>query len=311
MTQAALAVDPSPLASNGNGVLEPGETVVAAPTWSNAGPLVGALAGTALSFTGPTAPGVSYAIADGDALYGDLATGQSSSCLAHQDCYAVSVAATGARPSTHWDAFLAERLSTATGAVWTAHVGGSFTDVPAGDGFYRFVETVLHKGVTAGCAAKAYCPAQDTLRAQMAVFVLRARFGTSYLPPDCQPGTQLFDDVPATDPFCRWVEDLARRGVVSGCGPRTFCPGSPVSRDQMAVFLLRTASGSTPPACVAGSELFSDVPAGSAYCRWIEELARLGVTAGCGAGRYCPSDPVTRGQMAVFLTAMFGLTLYP
>ena len=38
-----------------------------------------------------------------------------------------------------------------------------------------------------------------------------------------------------------------------------------------------------------------------------EELVRRAITAGCGSGMYCPGNPVTRGQMAVFLTKMFGL----
>ena len=42
----------------------------------------------------------------------------------------------------------------------------------------------------------------------------------------------------------------------------------------------------------------------------LEELARRGVVGGCGGGRYCPAALVTREQMAVFLTAGFGLTLY-
>jgi hypothetical protein len=56
--------------------------------------------------------------------------------------------------------------------------------------------------------------------------------------------------------------------------------------------------------------VFSDVPASSPFCRWIEELARRGITSGCGGGTYCPTNPVTREQMAVFISATFGLTLY-
>ena len=64
-----------------------------------------------------------------------------------------------------------------------------------------------------------------------------------------------------------------------------------------------------PPAC--GTPVSADVPASSAYCRWIEELFRRGVVAGCGGGNYCPADAVTREQMAVFLAATFSLLLYP
>ena len=47
----------------------------------------------------------------------------------------------------------------------------------------------------------------------------------------------MFTDVPPSSPFCRWVEELARRGVVSGCGGGAYCPGAAVTREQMAVFL--------------------------------------------------------------------------
>jgi hypothetical protein len=77
----------------------------------------------------------------------------------------------------------------------------------------------------------------------------------------------------------------------------------------MAVFVLRTLDPALdPPACAA--PVFGDVPASSPFCRWIEELARRGVVTGCGGGNYCPTANVSREQMAVFLAATFGLTLY-
>jgi hypothetical protein len=77
----------------------------------------------------------------------------------------------------------------------------------------------------------------------------------------------------------------------------------------MAAFVLKALEPTaTPPACT--TPIFSDVPADSPFCRWIEELARRGVVSGCASGRFCPAGPVTREQMAVFLTGAFGLTLY-
>jgi hypothetical protein len=62
-----------------------------------------------------------------------------------------------------------------------------------------------------------------------------------------------------------------------------------------------------PPPCVAGQEMFQDVPASNPFCRWVEQVARDSITGGCAAGLYCPSAPLTRAQMAVFLeTAMRG-----
>ena len=115
----------------------------------------------------------------------------------------------------------------------------------------------------------------------------------------------MFADVPVTSPFCRWIEELARRGVVSGCGGGNYCPTGPATREQMAVFVLRTLDPAlNPPAC--GTPVFADVPATSPFCRWIEELARRGVVTGCGGGNYCPTAAVTREQMSVFLAVTFG-----
>jgi predicted TIM-barrel enzyme len=141
----------------------------------------------------------------------------------------------------------------------------------------------------------------------MAVFVLLAKEGAEFAPSACT--TPVFADVPAGSPFCRWIEELARRGVASGCGGGNYCPSAAVTREQMAVFVLRTLDPALdPPACT--TPIFADVPASSPFCRWIEELARRGVVAGCGGGNYCPAAAVTREQMAVFITGTFGLTLY-
>jgi S-layer homology domain len=52
---------------------------------------------------------------------------------------------------------------------------------------------------------------------------------------------------------------------------------------------------------------FTDVPKSSPQFAFIEALYHAGVTAGCGGGKYCPDNPVTRGQMAVFLAKALGL----
>ena len=183
-----------------------------------------------------------------------------------------------------------------------------FLDVPPGHGFHNFVNTLARNEVTAGCGNGNYCPDASVTREQMAVFLLRSKEGASYVPPACV--TPLFADVPCSSPFARWVNELARRSITGGCGGGNYCPQNPVSRDQMAVFLLATKEppGYLPPACTTPT--FNDVPCTNPFARWIEELARRGITGGCGNGNYCPSNPNTRGQMAVFLVKTFGLELY-
>ena len=290
--------------SDGNEVLESGEQAHFDPSWRNVSDAPITFSATIAGFTGPAGP--VYSILDGVSNYPTLASGATGS----SDLYTIGVAAPGGRPAQHWDASLVEAISPdAQGQRkrWPIHIGESFTDVPRFGGFYPFVETLFHRGITGGCASNVYCPTGSTTREQMSVFVLVAKEGAGYLPPACT--TPVFGDVPPSSPFCRWIEELARRGVTGGCGGGDFCPTAVVSREQMAVFLLRTLDPAlNPPACA--TPMFNDVPASSPYCPWIEELARRGITGGCGGGNYCPTAAVTREQMAVFLTGTFGLTLY-
>jgi S-layer family protein len=293
--------------SNANGVFEPGESAIVAPVWRNLNTSAVAVNGTAFAFGGPGA--AAYGVVDGTADYGTVAPDATASCTTAANCYVLSVSAPPARPATHWDARLEEDLSVPRSASWRVHLGDSFADVPRASVFYRSVETVLHHGITAGCGGAAYCPGAATAREQMAVFLLVAREGMGYVPPACAP-PNLFEDVPESSPYCRWIEELARRGITGGCDATHFCPAAGVTREQMAVFVLRALDPALdPPACT--TPVFADVPAASVFCRWIEELARRGVVAGCGGGNYCPADMVTREQMAVYLAATFSLVLYP
>jgi uncharacterized repeat protein (TIGR03803 family) len=109
-----------------------------------------------------------------------------------------------------------------------------------------------------------------------------------------------FSDVAGADIFHDTVETIFRDGITAGCGGGVYCRNDPVTRAQMAVFLLKSKNGAgyVPPSCHGA---FSDVPCPSLFADWIEDLAAQGITVGCGGGNYCPADPVTRQQMAVFL----------
>jgi hypothetical protein len=56
-----------------------------------------------------------------------------------------------------------------------------------------------------------------------------------------------------------------------------------------------------------GAATFNDVPTGHPFFQYVEALAASGITGGCGNGNYCPDAPLTRGQMAVFLSKALGL----
>lgn len=196
---------------------------------------------------------------------------------------------------------------------WVRHHNGgrrrAFADVPLSHWAWLWIEELYAARVTAGCGTnpRVYCPSAGITRQQMAVYLLKARFGRNYTPP---PATGFFADVPASSPFAPWVEDLVNRGFATGCGtaPPRFCPQQPVTRQQMAVLLLRTrfGSGYTPPQATGK---FADVPVSSPFARWVEDLSNRGITSGCASSppRFCPLAAASRASMAVFVVETFRL----
>ena len=104
------------------------------------------------------------------------------------------------------------------------------------------------------------------------------------------------------------IDALDDAGVLEGteCGDGLFCPGEPILRWVIAVWLVRVL-GEEPAA--AGISRFSDVDAGVWWAPYVEALADLGVTKGCDTEplRFCPDESVTRAQMASFLVRAFAL----
>jgi hypothetical protein len=214
------------------------------------------------------------------------------------------------RPVQHWDAQLQEALSAGIPKTWPIHIGESFADVPTDNLFYKFIETLFHNGITGGCAGGGYCPTNPVTRAQMAVFLLKSKFGPAHIPPPCTG--IVFTDVPCTGgPFDPWIEELAALQITGGCGGGNYCPNNTVTRQQMAVFLLKAlfGSGYVPTPCF---QTFDDVPCPSQFADWIQDLYARAITGGCSVTPplYCPTNPNNRGQMAVFLVKTFGLVLY-
>lgn len=182
-----------------------------------------------------------------------------------------------------------------------------FGDVPGTHWARQYVERLYRAGVTTGCNTSPlmYCPESPVTRAQMAVFLMLAKHGSGYVPPAATGA--VYGDVPASQWAAAWIEQLVAEGITNGCGNNNYCPDHAVSRDQMAVFLLRAKYGSSyvPPA--GSGAMFTDVQANHWAAPWIEQLVREGITVGCGTGLYCPAHGVNRDQMAVFLVRTFGL----
>ena len=175
-----------------------------------------------------------------------------------------------------------------------------FEDV-AEDAWYRaHVEHIAQLAITAGCTESPprYCPDEPVTRAQMAVFLVRALNAAPVEAP-----TGRYNDVPPDAWHAPHVERIAQLAITAGCteSPPRYCPRDPVTRAQMALFLYRAFD--LEPAST-DEPSFGDVGADHYAHGAIEALKAARITAGCQTepALYCPERPVTRAQMAVFIS---------
>lgn len=164
----------------------------------------------------------------------------------------------------------------------------TFTDVLAGSTHHRSIEALAAANITRGCTTYAFCPTQATTRGQMAIFLFRA---LELDPVHAGP----FTDVSGEQRLA--TNALTGAGIVRGCTPTTFCPQRPITRGEMATLLTRTLD--LPES--NGAARFTDVDARWAQARMIGAVADAGIALGYPDGRFRPSAPITREQMASFL----------
>ena len=118
---------------------------------------------------------------------------------------------------------------------------GIFTDVNVNEWYAPWVEQLYKEGITKGCSASPlmYCPDRDVSKASMALFLLRAKYGSNYIPP---VASGIFTDVPLSHWGADWIEKLYNDGITQGCSadPLMYCPDRAVSKAAMALFIIRT-----------------------------------------------------------------------
>ncbi|MBF0369868.1 MAG: DUF1566 domain-containing protein [Magnetococcales bacterium] len=188
----------------------------------------------------------------------------------------------------------------------------TFADVSSDRWGYEYIEILAANSITSGCDAENYCPENELQRSEMAIFLLRSKNGSSYVPSSAT-GT-VFDDVSADYWAGNFVEDLADQGITSGCDDSNFCPSREITRSEMAIFLLRTKYGSDYTPSTATGTVYGDISSDYWAASFIEQLYNEGfatdtldTTRECDEGNFCPSLAINRAEMAVFLVKTFGL----
>ena len=137
------------------------------------------------------------------------------------------------------------------------------------------------------CGQDLFCPHEPIQRWVMAVWLIRR---PRPRPPTA--GVSRFGDIGHGQWWIRYAEQLADLEITVGCStePARYCPNQPVTRAQMATFLVRAFN--LPPA---------QTPAG--FTDTENNTHAANITVGCSTepARYCPNEAVSRAQMATFL----------
>ncbi len=201
-------------------------------------------------------------------------------------------------------------------ASFVQGVQQTFADVPPAHPYYQDIEILYANGLTGGCATNPlkFCPDQIMNRGQAAVFILRASFGSSYVPP---AATHIFQDNWSVGTWAEpWAEGMRNEGLSAGCltNPLKYCPWDQIPREQAVIFALRMKYGTlyTPPP--ATGTLFADMTNPAYYATsWAEQAYKEGLIPNCGMSggkpKFCPKDLVSRGLAAYMIVRAKSLTM--
>ena len=200
-------------------------------------------------------------------------------------------------------------------ANYSACVGPAIEPAGFGDvgGYPAAIEEAIdclaHYRITVGTSTGDYEPDEEVRRWQMAVFLVRAAGPAGIVVP--RSTYRPFKDIGDLSGEIRdAINELADLRIARGTTATTFSPHEVVTRRQMALFLARFLD--LAPVGEGGvdiddvdpdDELFGDI---GGLLRSTHEAIRtlfeMGVTVGTSSTHFSPDEPVTRAQMAVFIT---------
>ena len=184
-------------------------------------------------------------------------------------------------------------------AVWP------FADVPRAHPAWADVQFVSARELMSGYGETQFAPDDIMSRAMMAVFMTRL-FDIPVVP---GPNNPTFGDMPTSHWAYDYIEALYAAGLTNGCNLQEmlYCPDDPVVRAAAATFLMH-GLGYDPDSAPA-NPYYTDIDASHWGFPWVQWATKEGIMSGCGGGKFCPGDPLTRaavasaGRKVVLLTA--------
>jgi hypothetical protein len=141
-----------------------------------------------------------------------------------------------------WEAAVLTVRSVIGAGSFTTSGTPYFADVPVGSPGFQWIQKLYELGITAGCGSSSdnqplFCPDEALTRADAAIYVIRARFGSTTT--FTYPSTPNFTDVPAGAFGFEYIQRLREDEITTGCSPTSYCPTDLATRGEMAILLMR------------------------------------------------------------------------
>jgi len=111
--------------------------------------------------------------------------------------------------------------------------------VPPTYPFFSYIQKLRDLGITQGCTPTTFCPGNGVTRGEAAVLIVRGKMSAAFGDNFSYPTTQVFTDVPPNSQQFPFVQKLFELGITSGCTPTLFCVNNTLTRQEMAVFIVR------------------------------------------------------------------------
>ncbi len=209
----------------------------------------------------------------------------------------------------------ADDLPLYTACPAAAIESAGFEDVAASSVARDAINCMVHFGIMPGTSSTTFEPGLGVTRQEMALILIRAAGPAGIDVPRARD--QGFDDISHLPREVRdSINQLAELGITRGTTASTYVPGGVVNRREMAQFFTRFLREA--PVGEGGVDVDSVIPDDRVFTDIellphdpydaIRLIYELGVTKGTTATTYGPDDPVTRAQMALFVSRMLAHT---
>lgn len=171
-----------------------------------------------------------------------------------------------------------------------------FSDVPEDHWAFQEIACLAARGIVCGTGGGKFEPEREITRSEFAALLVKG------LALEMEEGKEkIFTDVPPEAWHAGYIRTAYRAGIVQGTGNGLFAPGEKITREQMAVMLVKAAGEKLlqPP---QGDLLFKDAPAISDWAlEGVKSAAAHGLLQGFPDGCFKPKVWTNRAQSAVVI----------